>query len=496
MTPTLPPNPDVLCDIDGIRIMREGVLVYRQVERVRLIADRTLNGPLLPEGVEIGADDVDRLERFLLDAFPPDGENYRTHGHLQLTSQVAAELAARTGRNSHEFAVLGYLHDLGRLIADRGRINSHRYARNDLVGTSVQRMLRVPKALQDKLQPLDTYFHPERYLTADAFTEDQILVMMADLLGKRCDDASARVLIGEPADDKGYAAESVLAYHYASRGKLSVTQPGPWPSENAAKRVTTPDVVDQWGHLYEQGAAMLRDRYGIDVDEVQATVLAREAAAPKDTVIFDIGGVLIDYADEPIVADFCRELNVDETTLMRAWTGKDGDEQKQPSIIGQLQTGDLDEDTFWTELGKRLGREIPADKRDLFTRSFTPQLRPGMRDLIARLRARGITTAVLSDTVPPHVRALRDAGTLDGFAAEMVSPDIRASKKDGSRFQPSSKLAAFRIAALRLRRPVQACVFIDDRAPLATAARDAAMGGIHYTSQAQTDAELAGMGLL
>jgi FMN phosphatase YigB (HAD superfamily) len=470
----LPNQPGIEGKPERTRVIPEGLRVQETIDRVTARAAETLGDtPLLPETGEVTAEDADRVERFLLDAFPPDGENYRTHGHLQLTAAFAAELARRLGRSDADaFYALGLLHDVGRLLTHPEGVNPHRYHRNDRLGDALMRRLRVPQSLRAHLQPAASYTHPERYPDADAFTPEQQILMLADICGKRRDDGSV-----QPFGD-------TIAYHYASRGKLPGTET-PWSSQRRGQAVVNADVVDQWGKIYEQMAARFRGAHGIDVEEVRADIERREASSPVDTVVFDVGGVLIPDSDPATITDMAETFHVSEDAVLEALA----------IAVPPHQTGRTDEDGFWRAMEESLGQPLTAEQRVTLVRRFIPDVHPEMRVLLEELRGAGVRLGALSDTVPAHAQALRDAGAYDAFSQVCLSPDIHCSKKAGSAHQPNSPLAAFRVAALRMRRSPQACVFIDDKQAYADAATRAGMRSIVYTSPADVRKALEAAGL-
>jgi HAD superfamily hydrolase (TIGR01509 family) len=104
-----------------------------------------------------------------------------------------------------------------------------------------------------------------------------------------------------------------------------------------------------------------------------------------------------------------------------------------------------------------------------------------MRKIIDRVRARGLKLGILSDTVEPHMRENQAKGVYDGFDAVSLSPQIKSTKMSE---------AAFRIAALRLWLPPQACIFIDDRKAYADRASHIGMKSIHFESPQQLEMAL------
>lgn len=475
----IPDAPVVLREEGGfhLEILPEGVRVHRKIAALRRQAEDALQGPLLPEGRELTEADADRVREFLLETFPPDGDNYRPHLHMQLTGVVAAEIASRLGRNPHEFHAAGLLHDAGRFLNEPGKINGHRYFRNDLTEAHLHRVWKTPSSVLDKLQPNASFLWDAPRM--EDLTPDQRVVVMADILGKREDDGRIRPI------------GATLEYHKASRDFTAeaipprpAREPGKWYSETLAKSVATPRVVEAWKQVYLDIAAWLEEQ-GVRIADVIAAIEAREEAVTPDTVIFDVGGVLIPDTDPAILADFRDTLGITDEQRAAAWA----------DLIPGLSAGTLSEDAFWTRFGQRIGKGIPAEHRTLFSRKFDANVHPDMRALLRDLKHSGRPLAALSDTIPPHARSLRDAGAYDAFDRVLLSPEIGCSKNGGSPTQKDSPLAAFCVAALRMRRHPRACVFIDDKPAYIGKAEAAGMRGIVFTSVEGVRGDLAALGL-
>ncbi len=458
----------------GVRFEEEGLRVATTIERAVNVAREYGAVPLLAEKREVTAEDARRVEDFLLSAFPPDGENYRTHSHLQLTGEFAARIAEKLGYNPHEFRTLGLLHDAGRLLTHPEGVNPHRYFRNDGLGDVLLRKLSIPRSIREQLQPHRSYLHPEEFTSIDAFTPAQRIVIIADICGKRKDDSTIQSL------------EETLEYHYASRGSFSAAASGPWPSENAARKTLSTDVVKQWGKHYEDIAAWLQREYKVDITDVRSAIEEREKQLPVDTLVWDVGGVLILDSDPVIIRDFCHAFHLDEETLVRYWD----------ELIPALQRGEKSTDAFWKSFGERIECPVTPDQRDMFTRSFDGEIIPAMQSLLLQAKSKGYSLYALSDTIPQHRDALRQSGAYDAFEDVFLSPNLRCSKKSGSTFQRQSELAAWRVACLRMRKFPQQCLFLDDKMQYVEAAKKASMKAAQVRSPEEAEAVLRAFGIL
>lgn len=258
----LPPLPGK----NSVRVEPEGKRVTETIARVLEAAHQKYPDLLAPsEGENFTPEDVQKVQEFLLTAFPDGPENFRTHSHLQTTGRFAAAIAERTGEhNPSTLHIMGLLHDVGRLLTHPDGVNPHRYFRNDLLGDVLMKKLGLPRKFFAILQPHASYLHPERFQRLEDFSPEQRILILADICGKKKDDGSIKPF------------RETLHYHYESRNKLAKAKDGPWASENAATRIVTPALVDQWGQLYESMVEWLQSTYGIDIEEV-CRVLDTEA---------------------------------------------------------------------------------------------------------------------------------------------------------------------------------------------------------------------------
>src|SRR5262249_1793881 len=149
---------------------------------------------------------------------------------------------------------------------------------------------------------------PEQYTNLENFTAAQRGVIFADICGKRKDDGSIQTF-----------AET-LKDNYSSRGKFKDMPESPWPSQKIAQRTLSPEVVDQWGKLYEGIADWLRSDYGVDIEQIRKDIEHDEAATPVDTIIWDVGGVLIPASDpDAVVTDYLSSLGMPDTEIEHVW---------------------------------------------------------------------------------------------------------------------------------------------------------------------------------
>lgn len=149
--------------------------------------------------------------------------------------------------------------------------------------------------------------------------------------------------------------------------------------------------------------------------------------------------------------------------------------------IHALERGEMRTPDFEVRLAAALtragGREVHAE--GLLDRMFAYFTHaPDMTALVRRARARGIRTALLSNswgnTYPEHI--------FDGMFDEVV-----ISGEVGMR-KPEREI--FELTVQRVRAEYGDCVFVDDLLPNVLAARELGMIGVHHQEYEHTAADL------
>ncbi len=191
-----------------------------------------------------------------------------------------------------------------------------------------------------------------------------------------------------------------------------------------------------------------------------------------ETVIFDAGGVL-HKNNSAVTEDLTRELGVSKEVLSQIWAEE----------IPLLGSGKIDESEFWQLASKKHGlRNISLDE-NLLGRAFIEHLVPFTKvsDLVKDLRKLGIKTAVLSNIIEPHAKALRNVGLYDGFNAVLLSHEIGLRK-------PSSDIYEYALDILKTKP--ETTVFIDDDPENVQAASQVGICGITFASPEQCKHDL------
>lgn len=191
------------------------------------------------------------------------------------------------------------------------------------------------------------------------------------------------------------------------------------------------------------------------------------------SVVFDVGGVLHE-GNSAVSQDLMNELGLKPAELKRIWA----------EIIPLLGSGKITEEEFWKEVQVTHGIRPVSPTENLLGRAFTESLLPypEVLGIVKQLGQNGIKTAVLSNTIEPHARALYDAGIYGDFTGPvMLSHEIGLRK-------PSKQI--FDYALNQLGEDPGDVMFIDDDAENVAAAREQGITGVVFETPEQLRADL------
>lgn len=182
-----------------------------------------------------------------------------------------------------------------------------------------------------------------------------------------------------------------------------------------------------------------------------------------EAVIFDAGGVLHE-SNSAVTDDLVSELGLEQEALSKIWA-------KQIPLLG---SGKIDEAEFWQQVSSEHGIRKVEVAENLLGRAFTEAIKPHapVIELISELGSHGVKLAVLSNTIEPHAKALRDAGLYDGFDYLFLSHEVGMRKPDPSIYQH---------ALDKLGVKPDAAIFVDDDPENVQAAETLGIRGLVFT---------------
>ena len=210
-----------------------------------------------------------------------------------------------------------------------------------------------------------------------------------------------------------------------------------------------------------------------------------EAEPPRRfrALLLDYGGVMTTSMGRAF-ATFALEAGVDperfRDVVEEAYGGAD-----ENGVVPRLERGEIGVDEFERWLAERLspGAARPVEAEGLRGRIFAGlEADPAMSGAVARARAAGIRTGLLSNSWGDSGYERSAFGDL--FDAVVISAEVGLRKPDP---------AIFLLAAERVGVPPEECVFVDDLLPNAEAARAVGMEGIVHRSAEFTIPRLEGL---
>jgi 2-haloacid dehalogenase len=208
--------------------------------------------------------------------------------------------------------------------------------------------------------------------------------------------------------------------------------------------------------------------------------VGRRAGKPPSAVVFDLGGVLIDW---------------DPRYLYRSLFG--GNEEAMETFLAEVTTPEWNQQQDagrpWTEAIESLSREHP-ERRELISaywhrwpETLGEAIEPTV-EILGELRRAGVRLFALSNWSAETFPIARPRYPfLEWFEGIVISGDVRLVKPDAR---------IFRHLLERYGLEPRSSVFIDDSEANVQAARELGMTGIRFADAQTLRRDLAALGLL
>lgn len=198
-----------------------------------------------------------------------------------------------------------------------------------------------------------------------------------------------------------------------------------------------------------------------------------------DTIIFDVGNVLLQVENDYIQKDISKTLNLNHKVVKSAWN------KLIPNYLGK---GKITEKEFWQKFFKITNsqeRKIPKDLlyRELHKR-FT--IFPGVIEIVKKLKENNYKLGIISDTIESHARESEKHGLFNNFGVVILSYQVGLRKTD---------LKIFKLALKNLYSKPQNSVFIDDIVEYVKTARKLGINGIVFKNPKQLKNSLKKLGV-
>lgn len=189
-------------------------------------------------------------------------------------------------------------------------------------------------------------------------------------------------------------------------------------------------------------------------------------------VVFDIGGVLVDYDMPANITLLAKQLNVEEATIEQIFF---------ENLMVYPHLAALPEEAFWKKMSDQFHLpRIPREQVLIKTYQQTATPNSDMLAFVDFLSQKEVELVTLSNTIAAHVVALTEMNVFRSFTHKIFSYEVGMRKPD---------LAIFTHTLTRIGLKANEVVFIDDAEENIAAAQAVGMHSIlaKHTAQVKHD---------
>ncbi len=129
-------------------------------------------------------------------------------------------------------------------------------------------------------------------------------------------------------------------------------------------------------------------------------------------IIFDFGGV-VKRGCNSCVRDIATAYGLPQKILF----------QKMKLSLELFRKGLINESLFWKNLSFNLNKPVPKNKNQLWRKGYEESfyIYPSIINFVKKLKARGFKTAILSNTIKPHVEIITKKDGYKEFPVVVLS---------------------------------------------------------------------------
>ena len=203
-------------------------------------------------------------------------------------------------------------------------------------------------------------------------------------------------------------------------------------------------------------------------------------------VIFDLGGVLIEWSNEINYKAISASSGV-SLDLVKSELERD---------LPQVQRGELTESMWIRGFYESISKDPPREYEQIWTDTFKEGARIGvaLQDLILRLR-KNVRVGALSNIEPTRLEILRQWKVPEMFDASVFSCEV-GNRKPDHRPALISDSFIYHLAARRLNVEPRDCIYIDDNWNCVEGAKLTGMNGLHFKHIYDLEENLRKYGIL
>ncbi len=442
---------------------------------VEILRDNLANTALVQERPFQQSDIVETRQALLLAApyvHPKVFPDY--WDHIVYSSILARHIARKVGSNTlspYEAESLQLIDDIGSLVVP------HRYFRKNVAGRLVSRNIGVRQSLAAKHPPIPEILgRGQAVMTIDNLTLPQAILDLSDNMGKLNPDGTPLSITQIQGLYESQASRYTGGVFASERfGLRALTQ-------GSKQQLAIDLIFDEIKLLANAGvsdinevlrAAFTEFSLAENQDYLRALKQAQETLdlavdrvlgkPPIQTVVFDIGGVLTNFADDALWQAMALALKCSPEEISTAIS----------QSLDDGMPGKISKEHYLRRFFATLGLHFPSSMEEAEGYFNHPEVyypTPGMPELVGKILGNpNISVFVLSDAIPPLVNPNLDIVTrfYPGIKRGniLISSVIGAAKRE-------KDSPAFEFLFDQLGHPnLQSVLFIDDNANYSTAFR-------------------------
>jgi len=183
-------------------------------------------------------------------------------------------------------------------------------------------------------------------------------------------------------------------------------------------------------------------------------------------VLFDLGGVIVNWHNSWLIQDVSDEFQLQKEKLSKEYYKN----------LPKIATGKINEKELWNIIGKELeSKKLMNLNESLLDRIFQKHcsLNNSMINLSKELSQKGITVGILSNTEPASYSAIEKLTSLDHFEYKFLSYNI-------GHLKPEPEI--YRHVIDNISCPKEELLFIDDLKSNVESARSEGIDAVQYSS--------------
>ena len=195
-------------------------------------------------------------------------------------------------------------------------------------------------------------------------------------------------------------------------------------------------------------------------------------------ILFDIGGVLVDWHMSWITSEVSKQFTIDESLIINGFT----------KYLHELDTGLIDEQLFWKKISIDSDSEsLKNNTESLWKKYFTKNAQPN-EDVInlSQKLSKNHTMGIISNIEKITHKVVDDWNVLEPFEHKFMSYQIGYSK-------PDPRIYDHVIDSLDFH-PEQ-MIFVDDKKPNVESAQKHGIHAIHFTDYPNLVKSFEGLGI-